>query len=188
MLQVTKAKIAQRVAIVRACRVNGTVSRKMKRILFKSYVFPLFAWLFGIYPLFTDRQRDELSHYYFVCLKRCIGLSVWNDFYFSAAFNEKTLENHCYSYWKRYRIVLDRTTDGLLLYERLVHEWYRDRWLTHELVVSHIHRSKRIVKHTSILTSVNTWIEKNDENSVHFIPHEDLETLRDSALSFLTST
>ena len=187
MLQVTKAKIARRVAIVRACRITGSVSRKMKRILFSSYVYPLFAWLFGIFPLLTDRQRDELSHYYLVCLKICLGLSFWNDVYFSAAFNEKSLENLCYSYWKRYRTALYRTTDGLLLYERLVHEWYRDRWLAHELIVSHIHRSKRIVKHTSTLTSVNTWFERNEENSVPFVPQEDLETLINSALSFLTS-
>ena len=122
MLQATKAKIAQRVAIVRACRINGSASRKMKRILFSSYVYPLFAWVFSIFPLLTDRQRDELSHYYFVCLKRCLGLSVWNDFYFSAAYNEKTLENLCHAYWNRYKVALARTTDGILLYERLVHE------------------------------------------------------------------
>jgi len=102
MISTYKSKIRQRVAIVRSCRLFGTSSLRLKRILFSSYVLPLFTWIFSIYPLFTDCQRDDFGHFYLTCLKRSLGLQCWNDIVFGAIHKELSLDNLCWNYWFRY--------------------------------------------------------------------------------------
>jgi hypothetical protein len=83
-----ECKIRQRVVIARWCSFDGTVFLKLRRVLFSTYVMSLFTWLYGIYPLFTDCQRDDFGDFYFMCLKRILGIPVSNDIVFVAIYKE----------------------------------------------------------------------------------------------------
>ena len=124
MISTFRHKIRQRVAIIRSCRLCGTTSIKLRRILFSAYVMPLFMWLFGIYLLLSDCQKDQLGHFYFTCLKRALGIPFWNDIVFAAIYNKSLLEKFCWEYWRRYRKALACFTDELILFEQSVHNTF----------------------------------------------------------------
>lgn len=56
-------KIRQRLILINSYRLFGKSSLTLKRALFSSYVLPLFAWLYPVYPLFTELQRALLDHF-----------------------------------------------------------------------------------------------------------------------------
>jgi hypothetical protein len=74
MISIYKTKICQRVAIIKSCKMYDSSSAKCRRTLFSAYVRPLFTWLFCIFPLLTEFQRDDLSHFYMTCLKRTLHM------------------------------------------------------------------------------------------------------------------
>ena len=115
MISTFRCKIRQRVAIIGFYRLCGTMSSKFRRIRFSTYVMPLFTWLFGIYPLVSKCQRNEPGHFYFTCLKRTLGIHVWNNIVFATIYNEPPLENLCWKYWLRYRKALECSADGFLV-------------------------------------------------------------------------
>ena len=69
LIKRSMAKIRQRMAALRSFRFRGLSSRALRRALFSSYVLPLFAWLMVIYPLFTEKQRNDLDHLYVSCFE-----------------------------------------------------------------------------------------------------------------------
>ncbi|CAF4468776.1 unnamed protein product, partial [Didymodactylos carnosus] len=58
-----KRRIRQQVAMVNSIKFSGTTSVELRRTLFSTFVMPYFTGLFAIYPLFTNRQREDLSHF-----------------------------------------------------------------------------------------------------------------------------
>jgi hypothetical protein len=185
MIDIYKRKIRQRVAIVKSCRMFGTSSHQFRRVLFTTYVRPLFTWLFGIFPLLTECQKDDLGHFYLICLKRIVGISQWNDLLFTALYAERSLESLCTRYWIRYRKALNNTADGMLLYEQSIFNLHRNLWLAKKCVVKHIHRSKRLIPYVTTIEKALKWTESNVEDSTPVIPREELELLASFPESFL---
>jgi hypothetical protein len=185
MISSSKSKIRQRVAAMRSCRIQGSSSPLLRRILFSSYVLPLFTWMMAFFPLFTECQRDDLSHFYFTCLKRSLGVPFWNDFLFSSLYDEKSLENLCSRYWWRYKIHLNSSTDGQMLYEEHALNSYRNQWLNKEFVIKNIYRSKRLVAYVTTIETCLKWLDQNVSNSIPFISECDLNTLTSYPQSFI---
>jgi hypothetical protein len=185
MISTLKAKIRQRIAIVKSCRMFGTSSPTFRRMLFSTYVMPLFKWLFAIFPLFTVCQKDDLSQFYFTCLKKTLEVLHWNDFLFSALFEEKTLENLCYRYWERYRKVLNSSVDGSLLFEQLAWKTIWEQWLHGNFVVKWVYRSRRLIPHLSIIRKCLRWVENRNEDAIPIISDPDFDLLSSFSLSFM---
>jgi hypothetical protein len=177
MISIYKTKIRQRVAIIKSCKMYGSSSAKFRRTLFSAYVRPLFTWLFAIFPLFTDLQKDDLSHFYMTCLKRTLRSPYWNDVIFASLTGEKTLENLCHSYWKRYKMALLQTTDGSLLFEQYNFNLFRSLWIDRSYQVKYIRRSRRIVTHHSTIEKCFDWYNNSCESSILDIPFDDFELL-----------
>ena len=74
MIMTYKKRIIEQVRVVRSCRIAGTSSLSLRHVLFTTFVKPLVTWLCCLFPLLTDRQRDELGHFYFTCMKRGRGI------------------------------------------------------------------------------------------------------------------
>jgi hypothetical protein len=129
MIQKTVGKIRQRVNMVNSFRLNGQNSLKLKRALFSCYVLPIFTWLFAIFPLFSEKQRNRLSHFYYTCLKRMYQNLEWTDSFCAFAMSKISLEDRCFRYWERYLNALSETTDGQLILEQANLNLYRTAWL-----------------------------------------------------------
>ena len=185
MISVYKLKIRQRVGILRNIHLYGTSSPKFRRILFDSYVRPLFNWLYSIFPLMTEAQRDDLSHFYITCLKRSLGYWYWSETMFMIMLGEKSLENHCYRYWSKFRDFLKKSSDGVLLWEQSNLSSWRSMWLEKELSVARVYRSKRFVPYASSIQRSLRWMEQNSDDSVPCIPTNDLLLLSSWPDSFI---
>ncbi len=185
MISTYKSKIRQRVAIVRSCRMYGSSSLKLKRILFSTYVLPLFTWLFSIFPLFSDCQKDDIGHFYFTCLKRTLGIPMWNDLIFAAIYNEKSFENLCFNYWCRFKKALMGSTDGFLLYEQSALNLYRKLWLDKKIVIKYIRRSKRFVSYDTSIEKCLRWAELSGANAIPHLSDEDFIMLASFPETFI---
>ena len=95
MIRKSVLKIRQRMDIINGCRIFGATSIEFRRILFSSYVIPIFTWLFAIFPLFSDCQRQYLSHFYYTCLKRVTHNQQCEDLLFAFLAKEISLDNRC---------------------------------------------------------------------------------------------
>ena len=85
LLKRTTLKARQRVWMINSVRISGSSSSRLRKGLFLSYVLPLFTWLF---PLFTDKQQNELNDFYLTCLKRVLGCMHWQNNLFLYMYNE----------------------------------------------------------------------------------------------------
>ena len=177
--------IRQRTTLINQCKFAGASSPKLRRVLFTAYVFPLFSWLFALYPLFTENQRASLRHQYMVCLKRINHCLQWEDFIFSALFREPSLDYHATNYWRKYLRTLLNSSDGRMLLEQDPGASQRTAWLDGELKISGLRRSKRFVQHPSIISRCILWYEENtytngsgthNASTPHFTD-EELDTL-----------
>jgi len=129
-----------------------------------------------VFPLFTDRQRSLLSHFYFTCLKRvlfCLGL---NDFLFAYLFDELSFDDRCYRYWNRYLVALSDSVDGELIFERASLNCLRQSWVDREFSIKCLRVSKRFIDNDSVLERCMTWICSN--SSLSSIPEYDLEEIQ----------
>ena len=168
--------IRRRTAMVNHCRFAGASSPKLRRVLFTAYVFPLFSWLFALYPLFTEIQHASLRHQYMVSLKRIYHCVQWEDFIFSALFHEPSLDYHVTKYWQKYLRTLQESSDGRVLLERDPVAAHRTTWLDGERKTKGLRRSKRFVQCPSILSRCLSWYEENtytsgSETHNDFTPH-----------------
>jgi len=135
MIQKTVGKIRQRVNMVNSFRLNGHTSLRLKRALFSCYVLTIFRWLFPIFPLFSEKQRNDLSHFYYTCLKRIYQNLEWTDSFFAFAMSEISFEDRCFRYWERYLNALSETTDGQLILEQANLNLHRTAWLNKQLQI-----------------------------------------------------
>jgi len=176
MINKTVLKIRQRIGMINSCRLFGTTSIELRRVLFSCYVLPYFTWLFAIFPLFTECQRGFLSHFYFTCLKRTLHCLHWDDSFFSFVFKELSLENRCTRYWVKYLKALSASIDGDLLVEQLVLNDHRKEWLTGMNRIFGIRRSSRFIDYESVLSKCLDWTEDNLQlNSIPQFPPDDIE-------------
>ena len=185
MIDEYRKKIRKRVAIANACTLNGTSSRVFRRIIFNSYVMPLFTWLFCIFPLFTNCQRDELAHFFYTCLKRTIRVRYWNDVLFSSLHDEKSLEHRCGTYWMKFKYHLGKSCDGSFLMENAGANAFRTQWLNKEITVANVYRSKRQTPFVPAVGKCLAWLENNASDSIPYISEEDLEMLTLFPQSFM---
>jgi hypothetical protein len=142
-IEQTVMKIRQRTALVNSCKFAGTSNAKTRRILFSSFLYLLFAWLFTLMPLFTRRQQTDLSYVYYTCLKRVYRCLYWKDFLFSVLYKEWSLEMRCIGYWEKYGKALSKSEDGQLLLEQLELCMHRQSWLSVYNWIWALRRSRR---------------------------------------------
>ena len=168
--------------------MDGETSPTFRRVLFSSFVYPLFSWMFPIFPLFSATQRDELGHFYYTCVKRVLHCTEWDDCFFAFALDEITLADRCARYWDRYLIHLADSTDGSLLLEKASYNASRQAWLGNEFPIKGLHRSKRFAANESIINKVLSWTASLPaQSSVPIFDSEDVETLGAFPESFLRS-
>ena len=122
-----------------------------------AYVLPVFTWLFPLFPLFSIKQQQDLSHFYYPCLKRVIFCQYWNDSFFAFCYNEISLEDRYRKYWDKYLSSLSDSIDGGLLLEQANLNFFREIWLDKDNKIKWIYRSKRFVEHTSVLKRIVRW-------------------------------
>ena len=113
--------------------------------------------MFPLFPLFTEKQQQDLNHFYYTCLKRVLFCLHWSDNFFAFVSNEISLEDRCLRYWDKYFAALAETTDGELIFEQANLNALREGWLRNENSIKGVFRSKRYVEHTSLLEKYSRW-------------------------------
>jgi hypothetical protein len=185
MIDILKRKIRQRVAIVKSCRLFGSSSLQLRRILFSAYVMPLFTWMHSVYPLFTDRQKDDWGHFYYSSLKRALGIHLWCNSVFSAIYKEPPLENLIWKYWSKYIVAIAGSTDEFILNEQASFNLFRKLWLDKHIIVKHLRRSKRFVPYETCIEKCLKWTELYGPSSFMLIDEKDLDLLMNFPETFL---
>ena len=176
MIRNSVLKIRQRMGIINGCRIFGATSIEFRRILFSSYVIPIFTWLFAIFPLFSDCQRQYLSHFYYTYLKRVTHNQQWEDLLFAFLAKEISLDNRCTRYWSKYLKSLEGSVDGALFVEQLAVNIHRKEWLSGKYKVHCLRRSKRFIEHSTVLHKCLECYEDNPlTDSIAHIPVDDIE-------------
>jgi hypothetical protein len=140
-------KIRQRIGMINSFRLSGSTFSSLRKALFQSFVLPLFTWMFPLFPLFTDKQQQDLNHFYCTCLKRVLFCHHWSDYFFSFIFNEISLEDRCRKYWDKYLSALSESTDDELFFEQANLNIFREAWINKDSRVTGIFRSKRFVEY-----------------------------------------
>lgn len=182
----TFMKVRQQSAIINSIRFNGATSRSLRRSLFSTFIIPFFTWVYALYPLFTDLQRSKINHFYYTVLKRNLKCSQWNNTLFAYAFDERSLDDSCYSYWVKYLKSLDGSLDGFLLIEQMFLNEHRRAWQEEKHRVRCLHRSIRFVKHTDALSKALDWMSNHgSSDSIGIINYEDVRCLAEFPESFL---
>ena len=170
LLRRTMLRVRQRVGMISSVRFAGSSSPQLRKALFLSYVLPLFTWLFPLFPLFTDKQQNEVNDFYLTCLKRVLGGRYWPNNLFSYMYKELTLEDRCLKYWNKYLIALSDSIDGKMIFEQAHFNVFREAWLRKENSISGVYRSKRYVNHTSLLAKCLSWCSgvSSNESSINY--------------------
>lgn len=185
LISTYRSKIRQRVATIKSCRLYGTSSIEFRKVLFSSYVLPLFTWLYGVFPLFTSCQRDELGHFYYSCLRRSLGLYGWNDLMSAVLYQESSLEARCARYWFKFMKHLNASTDGQILFEHHALNLWKELWLDKVIRIKSLHRSKRFRHHRTTIEQCLFWLTNQGCDNTPSIPDEALQLLRDFPGSFI---
>jgi len=73
-------------------------------------------------------------------------------------YNERPLDDLCYTYWEKYLKALSRTEDGFLLLEQTSLNARRSLWQDGRERVRFLRRSKRFVLHTDVLGKALKWM------------------------------
>ena len=175
LIKQTKEKVRKRISLIKSFKLFGCSSASLRKTLFHSYILPIFTWIYPVFPLLTRIQQNDLSHFYYSSLRRCLYCLEWNDNFFSFVLDELSLEDRCASYWNRYLIFLADSLDGSLLFEHANLSVFRQCWLNKEFPIACLRRSKRFVPHQSLLEKIVRWISSVPLNSS--VTHFDLEDL-----------
>ena len=181
MIGKIRVKVRQRTALVNSFNYSGVSSTKLKRVLFSTFVLPYFTWLFGLFPLFTDRQRTDIDHLYCTLLKRLYRGQCWQDFTFLALYHEKPLADRCYAYWEKYIRAWSKSRDGFLLMEQSALNSHRSNWQEGRKPIRCLYRSKRFVTHVDVVGKGLDWmashgssdsmVQLDEEDWLCFVQH-----------------
>ena len=85
LIKDTESKVRKRISLIKSFKLFGCSSPNLRKVLFFSYIIPLFTWIFPVFPLFSRKQREDLSRFYFTSLRRVLGCLEWNENFFSYA-------------------------------------------------------------------------------------------------------
>jgi len=174
----TQIKVRQQAALIKSVRLGGSTSSPLRRVLFSTFVLPLFSWIYALYPLFTYLQRSNLDHFYYTSLRRIYYCSYWNDIFFAYAYNERPLDDLCYVYWTKYLKKLAKSLDGYLLLEQSCLNVHRSQWQEGPKSIRCLHRSKRFVAHIDVFGRILQWIANHGTtDSVAIINEDDIRCL-----------
>ena len=157
IIGMTKLRIRQQTSLIGLLKFSGSSSPALRRALFSSFALPFFTWLFALLPLFTNAQQTDLSHFYYTSLKRIYRCPYWEDFLFSSAYGERSLDDLCFIYWQKFYRAMSRSLDGRLLIEQSALNAHRARWNEKELRIRCLHVSKRFVPHTDVFGLATSW-------------------------------
>ncbi len=147
-----------------SCKFAGAPNAKTRRILFSSFVYQLFAWLFALVPLFTTRQQTDLSHAYYTCVKRVYRCL-------------RSLEMRCIRYWERYGKALSKLEDGQLLLEQLELCTHRQSCLNGHNWIWALRRNRRFINRDSVLGAcLGFWTMNKMEDSIPVIIQDELDS------------
>lgn len=186
MIHCTKVKIRQRLARISSFKLYGNSSNALRKGLFNSFVLPLFTWLFPIFPLFSDKQRAELEHFYFTCIKRIRSCNRWSDELVAFAFDEISLQDRCVRYWEKFLVHCADSEDGQLLLERANWNCWRNMWVNRDISIKGMRISRRFKENSSVLGKVLDWLAgRAGSGSVPDFDWEDVNTLRFFSETFL---
>ncbi len=186
MINKTKVKIRQRISLIKSFKLYGSSSPHLRRTLFLSFVLPLFTWIYPIFPLLTEKQQEDLSHFYFSCLRRVLFSLHWNENFFAFVLDERSLVDRCVAYWNRYLVALADSNDGELLLEKANMNEFRKSWLNREYFIKCLRRSKRFIDNKSIIEKVISWLASVPTGpSVPWFDMEEIELLCIFPESFL---
>ena len=104
-----------------------------------------------------------------------VGGQQWNDFMFSNLYEEISLDDVCYRYWKKYLKKLEKNEDGFLLLEQNAPCQHRNKWLEDKHRIQCLYRSKRFVPHRDVLAKILNWmVGHGNEDSIVNISISDL--------------
>ena len=158
LLKDIQCKVRKRITLIKSFNLFGCSSLYLRKALFYSHVLPLFTWIYPIYPLFTRKQQDDLSKFYYSSLRRTLCCFEWNEYFISYVLDEISMEDRCFSYWNRFLKALSNSTDGNLIFEKANLAEIRKSWLDKEFSISGLRRAKIFVPHISISEKVLTWL------------------------------
>jgi hypothetical protein len=82
LLKNTESKVRKRIALIKSFKLFGCSSPSLRKSLFCSHVLPLFSWIYPVYPLFTRKQQEDLSRFYYSSLRRTLCCHEWNESFF----------------------------------------------------------------------------------------------------------
>ncbi len=186
MIKKLEVKIRQRISLIKSIKLYDSSSPHLRRMLFSSFVLPLFTWIYPLFPLLTEKQQEDLSHFYFICLRRVFFSLHWNEKFFAFVLIERSLEDRCVAYWNRYLVALADSIDGELLFEKANMNEFRKSWIDSEYSIKCLTRSKRFIDNKSIIEKVVRWLASVPEgSSVPFYDIDEIELLRNFRESFL---
>ncbi len=177
MLSIIKNKVGERLRMIKSCRIEGTSSSNFRKVLFSTFVKPLFTWLCSIVPLLTAKQYDNLGHFYPSYMRKVEWNFAWTDIQFFTYSNVEPFENLCHRYWSKYKKFLSNSDDGRLLYEQSSWNLYRSLWFDKKLIIKNVYRSKRFVSFSSSIEKGLRWLEQSAEDSLPRISQTDLSLL-----------
>ena len=188
LIHITKAKVRRSISLIKSFKIFGCSSPKLRLALFYTFVFPIFSWIFPIFPLFTSLQQRSLSHFYYASLRRLLSCLHLNNILFSFCLDFPSLEDRCFNYWTRFLLSLSDSIDGNLFLEQAIHSSLRNSWLNKDFRIKCLHRNKRLLPCSSILESVMSWLSSVPRNSsVPVFEINDIELLQLFPETFLLS-
>jgi hypothetical protein len=185
LIKSVECKVRKRVALIRSFKVFGSSSACLRKTLFYSHVLPIFTWIYPVFPLFTRKQQENMSKFYYTSLRRSMNCLHWNELFFASLLDELSFEDRCSAYWNKYLVALSNSIDGNLIFEKANIWEIRKSWLDKEFSISCLRKSKRLVPQTSILEKVVSWLSSVPQNSsvFHYDLH-DIELLQNFSDSF----
>jgi hypothetical protein len=100
---------------------------KIRKRIFSAFAMPHFLWLFATWFHYTDKQRRYIEHVYCSGVKIVFSLPKWDDDTVLLLSREKSLLDHLYTYWSRFRIHLVKSPDALC---------FQQTWRAYQIITS----------------------------------------------------
>jgi hypothetical protein len=188
LLKCMMSKVRQRIFLIKSFKMFGCSSPCLRKTLFLSFVLPIFTWIYPIFPLLSEKQQSNLSHFYYSSLRRVLFCLNWNVNMFAFALDEKSLEDRCASYWEKYLVALADSIDGQLLFEKANLNVFRQCWIDGHFSIKCLRRSKRFISNQSIIEKVVSWLASIPScSSVPAYEIDEIQLLEDFPESFVFS-
>ena len=100
---------------------------KIRKKIFSAFAMPHFIWLFSTWFFYTETQQRQIEHVYCSGIKQVYSLQNWDDETVLILSREQSLLDHLYSYWIRFSIHLELSTDALC---------FQQTWQAYKIIIS----------------------------------------------------